>query len=226
MSDLRIGIKRASFRANDAGAGKADAVFAAVRDGALGNARYRCAHCGLESVPSAAAKGKRSSLQVHHEDDDHANNDPPNLTAVCSLDHAVHHIGCDAPSPGGSLGWASQMRIAYLPELTPADVNLWQRAMGAAMMDPEHAEVSKEMCRVRSVLCKPVMDVYGTHHSKDFAAAMAAMTDDEYADRDVGELRVLFHPEILKIAGAEMLADNPVMGVRAWKVIANGTGQA
>lgn len=211
---LSIGIKRGLHRRDDANSAYADAAFAPVRKQTLERAGYRCACCGLESQP--AGKSQSTHLQVHHVDDDHSNNDPSNLKAYCTLDHAVHHIGCDAPTPGGSLGWASQMRIAHIPALAAEDLNLFQRAIGAALMDPSLKEAANKMLSLLGVLSLPVRDVYGTTYAKDFAAAMADMTNVEFEDRRVDGLRVLFHPDILKTAGAEMVADQPLLAPKNW----------
>lgn len=219
-SMLALGIKRALFRDNDSSAGVADAEFAALRGKALRMAEYRCVFCGYESPPRGP-KGT-TNLQVHHADDDHHNNDPSNLKSTCSLDHAAHHIGCDAPSAGGDMGWASQMRVAYLPELSVQDLNLLQRALGAAMKDQQLKDVALECYGLLCTLVKPVADAYGTNKSKDFAAAMGAMSQGEYADRIVDGLRIIFHPDLLKQAGAEMLADNEMLKPKTWKVVADG----
>lgn len=221
MPKLDIGIKRRLHRRDDARATGADAEFAALRNPALERARYKCVCCGLESSPVG---NRPSSLQVHHADDDHANNAPENLQIHCDLDHAVHHIGCDAPSDGGHPGWASQMRMAYIPALSSEDVNLLQRAIGAALAEPALSQVAQKMMSLLSVLTLPVRDVYGSYHAKDFAAAMAAVTDVQYEDRKVDGLRVLFHPNLLKNAGAQMVTDQPLMAPKNWQSLDLGGG--
>lgn len=218
MSGLEIGIKRGVHRRDDdrARASGADAEFQALRKQALEQASYRCVRCGLESAPVGA---RASALQVHHADDDHANNDPVNLHAYCTLDHAVHHIGCDAPSVGGHEGMASRMRIAYVPALSAEDLNLLQRAAGAALADPSLKDAAQQILSLLGVLSLPVRDVYGSNKAKDFAAAMAVMSDVQYEDRVVGGLRVLFHPDILKEAGARMVTDQPLMAPKNWQTL-------
>lgn len=216
---LQIGIKRGVHRRDDAFSAAADAAFDPVRGKALESARYRCVRCGLESVATPAPKRRSSSLQVHHLDDDHHNNEPGNLAAYCDLDHAVHHIGCDAPTTGGHFGWASKMRIAHIPGLTSEEVNLLQRAIGAALADPGLKAVADEMLSLLAVMALPVADIYASSKAKDFAAAMAAMTDSEYEERRVDGLRVLFHPDILRAAGEQMVADQPLLATRTWSSV-------
>jgi hypothetical protein len=219
MSDLLIGIKRKVHRRDDRGALGADAEFTALRKAALEQSGYRCVRCGLES-PAIASR--TSALQVHHADDDHANNAPNNLHPYCTLDHAVHHIGCDAPSAGGHEGWASRMRIGYIPALSAEDLNLLQRAVGAALAEPTFEPIAQQVLSLLGVLSLPVRDVYGSNQAKDFAAAMSVMTDVQYEDRKVDGLRVLFHPDILKEAGARMVTDQPLMAPKNWQTLVKG----
>lgn len=223
LEPLCLGIKRGEFRANDANAKQADLVFEAVRNNALRLHGYRCVRCSYESA--ADVKGTRKSkLQVHHLDDDHHNNEPENLTPHCSLDHAYHHIGCDAKTPGGSMGWASQMRIAYAPEVTAEDLNLLQRACGAAVTSDDEREIALEIVGLLGVLAGPVKDVFGSFQAKDFAAVFSKMSAAEYAQRHdyVDGLRVLFHPDILRAVGQEFLEDARLFPVKSWEGVANG----
>lgn len=225
LEPLCIGIKRGVFRANDDNSKQADLVFAPQREAALKKSGYRCVRCNYESTEDPKRK-KRSVLHVHHRDNDHHHNEPENLLPHCALDHAYHHIGCDAPTPGGARGWASQMRIAYVPELAAEDFNHLQRALGAAMQDPEAREVAGEILGLLGVLSMPVKEVFGTFQAKDFAAAFSKLSEVEYAERSdrAGGLRVLFHPDILIQSGSELLGDAPLFPVKSWGVVANGAG--
>lgn len=225
LSPLSLGIKRKEFRTNDANAKHADGIFETRRDDALRRASYRCTRCGYESV-AEVRNGKSSRLHVHHLDDDHHNNEPANFAPHCSLDHAYHHIGCDAPTTGGSPGWASQMRIAYVPELAAEDLNHLQRACGAAMSNPVERVIALEIIDLLGVLAGPVKDVFGTYKSKDFAACFASMTEGQYDQRFeyIDGLRVLFSPKILQNVGQEMLEDARLLPITRWEGVANGLG--
>jgi intracellular multiplication protein IcmJ len=215
---LCIGIKRAEFRVNDAGAKQADVVFESRRDASLQKAGYRCVRCGYESSEDLIRK-KRTTLHVHHLDDDHHNNEPDNHAPHCSLDHAYHHIGCNAPTSGGAAGWARQMVIGYAPEVSAEDMNQLQRAIGAALNDPKEAEVAKEILSLLGALALPVRDVFESFQASDFAAGFAGMSPSEYEARPqyVSGLRVLFHPNILKQVGSDMILDAPLSPVKSWR---------
>ncbi len=226
LEPLCIGIKRGVFRANDHDAKKADSVFEATRLQALRKTSYRCARCSYESSDDIK-KRKKSVLHVHHADNDHHNNEPENHVPHCSLDHAYHHIGCDAPTLGGSSGWASKMLIAYAPEVGAEDMNQLQRAVGAALTDPKELEVANEIVDLLGSLSLPVRDVLGSFKAKDFAACFGSMSETEYQQRGqvADEFRVLFHPDILRQVGAEMLADAPLFPVKSWEGVASGLGK-
>ena len=225
LEPLTIGIKRGTFRVNDAQAKRADSAFELGRPAALRQTKYRCARCFYESQDNPARK-RKSSLHVHHLDNDHQNNEPGNYMPICSLDHAYHHIGCDAPTSGGSAGWASQMVIAFIPEIEAETLNAFQRAVGAALTDPDEAELAFEMVSLLGATSLPVRDVMGSFQAKDFAAAFGAMKEADYHQRDraTAGLRVLFHPNILKAVGAEMLADSPLFTVKQWEGVSRGFG--
>lgn len=217
---LLLGIKRGTHRRDDAKASDADREFAASREAVLKRAGWKCVCCGWKSEP-AQANGMRTSLQVHHANDDHADNAEENLKPLCQLDHAYHHVGCDAPSPGGHQGLASQMRIAAVPWLEPQDLNLLQMAIGAAWADPATREVAKAVYAALMPLSRPVQDGWGTHHAKDFAAAMARLTPAQYQARKVDGLRVLFHPDLLQQLGKRWVQDYPLMSPQAWGDLVN-----
>src|SRR5581483_5621804 len=86
-------------------------AFLPVREQVLKRDGSACRFCGFK-----AAKFQ----EVHHVDDNHANNDPTNLVTVCNLCHQVHHLGMCGMRHAGFL--------AAIPELTQTEVNHIARA--------------------------------------------------------------------------------------------------
>jgi len=163
LKSLRIGIKRKTHRRNDAASADADREFDAVRKAALRSRRWTCAVCGWKSERQDGG----TSLQVHHLNDDHSDNRLENLVPLCPMDHNYFHIGCDAPSPGGNQGIASQMRIAAIPQLPGRDVNLLQMAIGAAWLDEKTSKDAEAIYELLTYFCKIVQDGWGTFYAKD-----------------------------------------------------------
>ena len=217
---LKLGIKRKTHRRDDAQSAQADVEFAAVRHRALERSGYRCVDCGYKSLPSTQ-KNTGSSLQVHHVNDNHADNREENLQAKSELCHAYHHVGCDAASTGGHGGWASRMRVAYAPDLSAADLNLLQLAIGVAMVagGPQKAAAEAIYAQLMQ-LTKPVTDGWGTSHAKDFAAAMSRLTDGQYERRQVDDLRLIFHPDLLKVQAGNWNKDYAILKPQAWASLA------
>lgn len=101
-----LGVKRLMWRKDDDHAHVADQAFAAVAENVRKCDNQSCRFCGFKSS---------KYQELHHFDDNHANNDPNNLLTVCNLCHQVHHLGM--------CGMRNAGFIAAIPELTQAEVN-------------------------------------------------------------------------------------------------------
>ncbi|MDM7323315.1 MAG: hypothetical protein P3W87_008645 [Gammaproteobacteria bacterium] len=108
------------------------------------------------------------------------------------------------------------MRVAYLPGLSPADLNLLHMALGAALADPSTAPVAQAIYRLLEVSTLVVKDGWGSHKAKDFAAAMERMTPEQYAHRKVDDLRVLYDWPIVQQMGEVWKKDYPMLSARSW----------
>jgi hypothetical protein len=230
MLQLLLGVKRRLNRKDDANHQKADAEFSAKRKGILEAHRFICQGCGYESKPDAAAK-KAPNLDVHHLDDDHHNNQDSNLCPACHTCHPYQHVGelsyrTDARAAGAPTSEALGRftRIAFIPEISPADLNLLQRVIGYALNDPKEAEMAKKMIGHLADRAFVTKRVYGTFMPADFAGAMSMLTNDEYAQRDdaIADLRLLFNEKTLLSLGSEMMKDYPTMPISSWPSIGHG----
>ncbi len=105
IHDLVLSAKRSTWRMHDH-AGEADLEFRAKRGKVLDLADRRCHYCGFRSD---------KYQEVHHRDDDHANNDDRNLLCACPLCHQVHHLGLAGLHDGGE--------IIFCPEFTQVELN-------------------------------------------------------------------------------------------------------
>src|SRR3546814_6683866 len=77
-----------------------DKAFRAIRKVVLERDNHACQFCGFR-----AAKWQ----EVHHLNDDHADNRPENLITACWFCHMVHHIG--------RVGLFDEGGLIYAPEL-------------------------------------------------------------------------------------------------------------
>ena len=102
---LVMSAKRSVWRMHDH-ADEADKVFRQVRKSILEAFDYTCVYCTQRS---------EKYQEVHHGDDDHKNNKPPNLWCTCPLCHQVFHMGLAGMKDGAD--------IVYVPELSQAEIN-------------------------------------------------------------------------------------------------------
>lgn len=228
LLSLLIGIKRSIFRANDPRRARSDAEFRARRPAALERHQHKCGGCGYESK-------QKGHLDVHHLDDNHDNNGEDNLVPACHTCHPYQHVGELArrtpTEPGGvevgGEGLGRMSLLALIPELEPADLNLLQRAIGVALLDPATKPLAEKMVTRLSSRASWAQAEFGSFKPADFAAAMGRLNDEEYAFRSeaVADLRLVFAAEHLTKLGRQFLSDNPSMPLSSWPMVAAGVAQ-
>lgn len=137
---LVMSAKRKVWRMHDH-AGEADKAFQKVRAPVLDAADHECGFCGLRSD---------KYQEVHHLDDDHANNAKENLACTCPLCHQVFHIGLAGMRDGAY--------IINMPELSQAEINqlclvMWiVERTDAARFDAQQALLYKSLAnRVKTL---------------------------------------------------------------------------
>jgi intracellular multiplication protein IcmJ len=79
-----LSVKRGLFRCDDPSADYSDSVFRAIRPKIIDRDNGTCKFCDFRSP---------KYQEVHHIDDNHANNDLENLITVCPLCHCCFHLG-------------------------------------------------------------------------------------------------------------------------------------
>ena len=212
---LLIGIKRLRFRANDARRQAADNEYRAKRPGVIARSNGRCVYCNYSS---------KQHNEVHHLDDDHHNNDERNFGIACRACHPYQHIG--EPSKAGDVageGLGAQTILAAIPELSAQDVNHLQRAIGAALLEPQEGAVAKAILHhLTETRCAPVKVVWETCLPVNFAAALAQLSPGEYEARGdaVGHLRLIYKEDMLEQFGRQLLLDYPALPVKSWEGVA------
>ena len=213
---LVLGIKRLSFRANDPKRRAADNEYQAKRPAALRRQAYTCNACQYRDGPEGEA-------QIHHANDNHHDNSDGNLLCACVLCHAYQHVG--EPSKAGSPlgeGLSGQTLVAHIPEISPADLNHLQRALGAAMLDESSQAMARRIHQRLAARAQTVQSAMQSNLPADFAAAMAQLKADEYARRGpvVESLRLIFNATFLRQRGARFAAAFRAMPVSSWGSVA------
>ena len=172
--------------------------------------KYTCAFCGWVS---------RKNNECHHLDGNHANNSPENYAIADSLCHGYHHLGQRASQDRfapDNLG--DKTILAGIPEVSAADLNLLQKALGVALLDKDERGIAREIMKALAERAPSVQVALGTFRPGDVAAAMARLKDDEYANRDAvcAPIRVLFNQETLESEGKKFKEDYPGLPFETW----------
>lgn len=218
---LVLSIKRGVFRSKDSGSEMADQVLRSKRPGVLSRHRMTCRACGYKVRVAG-------HLDVHHLDDDHANNDDDNLAALCHTCHPVNHIGEISHRSEFAEGLGAKTLLAYVPEIEPSDMGLLQRAIGAALHDPalrDQARAIQQELLARSDITR---EMFGTWHAKDFAGALAQLTPAQYALRAevLQGQRLMFNEPVLRHLGKELYDDYPSLPPGSWPQATQGLDAA
>ena len=135
MEALVLSVKRSVFRRDDPEADHANAAFKKVRLGVLKRDNYSCGYCQF-------ADDKFS--EVHHRDDDHANNEESNLLTVCPLCHSCKHLGFASHAKRGSLIWLDPGVGATQADISALVRTLWVAQTKGAAQIVKHAKLMEE----------------------------------------------------------------------------------
>lgn len=101
---LILSVKCENWRMNDMNSDDADAEFSIVRKQALERDKHTCQFCGFKNL---------RYQEVHHSNDNHADNRKENLVTACTFCHLVQHIGF--------AGLKEEAILIYAPEI-PQDI--------------------------------------------------------------------------------------------------------
>lgn len=116
-----ISVKFTPWRSGSPESRAADAAFNKVRLAVLASRRTESGFLICEGCGFVTATGDEKPLttqgffELHHLDNDHANNAPGNIAVACPFCHMPFHLGFNAMRGNGTL--------VYAPELSQADIS-------------------------------------------------------------------------------------------------------
>lgn len=170
-------VKRGKWRMEDQHSSRADESFADIRQKVLSRDKFTCVHCGFRS---------EKYQEVHHLDDNHANNSPSNLATVCPLCHSVHHIGF-AGGKGAILIW--------WPEISQVDFNNLLRTVWIAIAfgEDDLRAKAKNLLSLIEHRRQMVLNILGTDSPVDVANALLNMNESQMksADQTLSGVRLM-----------------------------------
>lgn len=217
---LFLSVKTLNWRANDRNSHEHDMEFQRHRKKALERDSYTCRFCGFRN---------NKYQEVHHFNDDHADNRLENLVTTCPYCHMCQHIGL--------AGTNKEAILIYRPELTQVQIHHLVRtaqiaertydAMRAEQADAvqnkkntglktaqEAAEMAKAFMSAMKASAEGARSMLGTSEPADLANAMMLMPDEAYARRREALAGIRLLPLGVRIVNTE----NQMLGmVESWR---------
>ncbi len=191
---LILSAKRNTWRMADEDHEEADAAFRRIRPAIIERDRETCRCCGF----------KASKFQeVHHLDDNHANNDKANLATVCFLCHNVFHIG--------RAGMAGESYLIWLPEMSQGDLHHIFRAMSVAIHDGNDLKTLAEQAMAQlDERRKGAIERIGTDSPVILGRVLIDLDEKAYASRGKKLAGIRLMPTMIKMRGNVNIFDDVV----------------
>lgn len=181
---LTLSVKCENWRMNDKNSADADAEFDRVRKKALDRDNHTCRFCGFRAL---------KWQEVHHANDDHADNRMENLVTACTFCHLCQHIGLAGKNGEAVLVWLPQISQADLHHIVRTAM-VAQRAYDLARNDMKSGQDRTRLLRESADVAKAALAALrgreseaerrlGTSDPLEIGNAMLLLPDDAYARR-------------------------------------------
>jgi len=180
FTDIVFSVKRQVWRKNDEHMEAADTEYKAKRDSRLAKGQFQCVFCGFRS----------KHTEIHHSNDNHADNRDENLVIADPLCHGTQHIG-----QVGSKRHGIFIHVEALPQ---AELNHLQRTIAVVLetgTDSEKAEASALLQHLAS-RGELVVREWGSANPSDFANALLRLDSAGFEKRQsaFAGLGLLYRP--------------------------------
>ena len=216
---LFLSVKTLNWRMNDRNSMEADLEFQRQRKKALDRDNHTCRFCGFRN---------NKWQEVHHFNDDHADNRLENLITTCTYCHMCQHIGL--------AGANREAILIYRPEITQAQLHHLVRTAqvaerhyeslkaedttGTAKRSPnlkiagEAAEMAKALMAALKASAEGARQHILTSDPHDLANALMLLPDEAYAKRRESLAGIRLLPLGVRNQGSENIM--PAM-VDSWR---------
>ena len=171
LREIKLSVKRGKFRCDDPLTDESSLAFKKIRPSILKRDNNTCQFCGFASD---------KYQEVHHIDDNHANNDPSNLVTTCSLCHAAHHIGFSGIQNRGIMIYIDPSK-----NITQADINNVVRSLWVAESS-KNKDINMSAIGMLSRLYKCSVSARRAIKTSDatvFGDFLLSLSDKDYKNR-------------------------------------------
>ncbi|MND11580.1 hypothetical protein D3C87_351480 [compost metagenome] len=173
LKKILLSVKRSKFRSDDPSADESNAEFTQVRKTILERDDYTCQFCGFRAM---------KHQEVHHVNDDHADNSPENLVTICCLCHACHHIGLTGIKGRGDIIYLDPSMKVTQSNLNQLVRTLWIAEIG------DNKDMQRIAIEKLAKLYKATVTAkrkIGTSDPSILGDFMLSLDEQKYQERDV-----------------------------------------
>lgn len=203
---LFLSVKALNWRMNDRNSADADQEFQIVRKKALDRDQFTCRFCDFRAP---------KYQEVHHFNDDHADNRLENLITTCTYCHMCQHIGL--------AGSNREAILIYRPEISQAQIHHLVRTAQVAerifdMMKAEEqprrssanfrkageaSEAATALMASLKASAEGARQILGTSEPSDLANALLLVPEEAYAKRRETLAGIRLLPLGVRMQGSE-----------------------
>lgn len=204
--DIVFSVKRRVWRQDDENMESANTDFREVRPEVLRKGNYRCVFCGFRS----------KHTEVHHCNDNHADNRPENLDIADPLCHGTQHIG--------QVGSQKQGVFVWLEGLPQAEVNHLQRTIAVVLEMGDASEKAEARALLQHLASRAELaaNAWGSANPSDFANAILQLREEDY-DKRIGVfagLALLYRPvRFVEYVGRWIEESYKTLPLKTWGMI-------
>ena len=178
--DIVFSVKRLIWRKNDDNMEAADTEYRARREPRLKKGNYQCMFCGFRS----------KHTELHHRNNNHADNRDENLGIADPLCHGTQHVG--------QVGSKRHGVFIELDGFPQAELNHLQRTIAVALEMGTTEEKSEANALLQHLASRGelVAKEWGSANPSDFANAMLQLSQEDYDKRQsaLAGLTLLYRP--------------------------------
>lgn len=165
--DIVFSVKRKIWRQDDEGMESANAEYKKKRPTVLVKGGNKCVFCGFRS----------KHTEVHHCNDNHADNRDENLAIADPLCHGTQHIG--------QVGSQRQGVFINLEGMPQSEVNHLQRTIAVVLEIGSEQEKSDARALLQHLASRAelIASEWGSANPSDFANALLRLHDEDFDKR-------------------------------------------